>query len=93
MIKPAAEASRGRKTAKLAKPEPRAQDADLVFCCMDMLQIDRSRLMRDEPLLYRELRAYARCALTSRIARSILQVDSMAFDGMSGGCIAQIPQC
>jgi hypothetical protein len=51
MIKP----SRGRKTPKLAKRECHAQDADLLFCCMDMLQIDRSRLMRDEPLLYREL--------------------------------------
>jgi hypothetical protein len=55
MVNPATEASRGRKTAKLAKRECRAQDADLLFCCMAMLQIDRSRLMRDEPLLYREL--------------------------------------
>ena len=30
-------------------------DASLPFRCMDMLQIDRSKLMRDEPLLYREL--------------------------------------
>jgi hypothetical protein len=30
-------------------------DASLLFRCMDMLQIDRSKLMRDEPLLYREL--------------------------------------
>jgi hypothetical protein len=30
-------------------------DASLLFRCMDMLQIDRSKLTRDEPLLYREL--------------------------------------
>jgi hypothetical protein len=30
-------------------------DAGLLFRCMDMLQIDRSQLKRDEPLLYREL--------------------------------------
>src|SRR6266704_1051589 len=30
-------------------------DADLLFRCIDMLQIDRSQLMREEPLLYREL--------------------------------------
>jgi hypothetical protein len=30
-------------------------DAGLLFCCMDMLHIDRAKLMRDEPLLYREL--------------------------------------
>jgi hypothetical protein len=30
-------------------------DAGLLFCCMDMLRIDRTKLMCDEPLLYREL--------------------------------------
>ena len=30
-------------------------DANLLFCRMDVLQIDRNKLMRDEPLLYREL--------------------------------------
>jgi hypothetical protein len=55
MVKPAAAASRGRKTAKPAEHECRAQGADLLFCCMAMLQIDRSKLMQDEPLLYREL--------------------------------------
>ena len=30
-------------------------DASLLFCCMNMLQIDRNKLMRDDPLLFREL--------------------------------------
>jgi hypothetical protein len=29
----------------------------LLFRCMDMLQIDRSNLMQDEPPLYREVSA------------------------------------
>ncbi len=30
-------------------------DASLLFCCMDVLQIDHDKLDRNEPLLYREL--------------------------------------
>jgi hypothetical protein len=44
-------AAPGRKTLNPRK----AHDAELLFCCMDVLQIDRGKLTRDEPLLYREL--------------------------------------
>jgi hypothetical protein len=44
-------------------------DAGLLFCCMDMLQIDHNNLMQDEPPLYREVQGVARCARASRTAR------------------------
>jgi hypothetical protein len=66
----------------------------LLFCCMEMLQIDRARLMRDEPLLYRELQGVCNCARTGRNARSVLPPASlMPPTGKSGGCIAQIQRC
>jgi hypothetical protein len=39
---------------KISKPRA-PLDASPLFHCMDMLQIDRGKLMRDEPLLYHEL--------------------------------------
>ena len=36
-------------------------DASLLFHCMDMLQVDRRELARDDPLLFRELQGV--CAL------------------------------
>jgi hypothetical protein len=38
-------------------PAPPHFDANLLLRCMDMLQIDRSELAKDDPVLFRELRA------------------------------------
>ena len=52
MPKSAIEASpSGKKPKRRRNPH----DAGLLFCCMDVLQIDHNKLARDEPLLYREL--------------------------------------
>jgi hypothetical protein len=59
-------------------------DAGLLFCCMDVLQIDHSKLARDEPLLYRELQG---------VAHSTFQMVLMACVGTNGGCTVQTPQC
>ena len=45
----------GPPHSKKSKQQCAHGDAGLLCCCMEMLQIDRARLMRDEPLLYREL--------------------------------------
>ncbi len=36
-------------------------DASLLFCCMDMLQVDQHELATNDPLLFRELQG--RCSL------------------------------
>jgi len=46
------QASPSNKTPKRRR---NPDDASLLFCCMDVLQIDHGKLARDEPLLYREL--------------------------------------
>ena len=46
---------------KMPKRRRSPHDASLLFCCMDVLQIDHNKLARDEPLLYRELQGV--CAL------------------------------
>jgi hypothetical protein len=58
MAKFVIEASPSGKTPKRRR---NPHDASLLFCCMDVLQIDHSKLARDEPLLYRELQGV--CAL------------------------------
>lgn len=40
---------------QVSKARSNTYDASLLHRCMDMLQIDRAKLVRDEPLLYREL--------------------------------------
>ena len=52
-----------------ASARARYLDAGLLFCCMDMLQIDHNNLMQEEPSLYREVQGVARCARASRTAR------------------------
>jgi len=52
MTKLIADAAAGRKSSKLRRS---TYDANLLFGCIDLLQIDRNKLMREEPLLYREL--------------------------------------
>ena len=52
MPKSAIEAS---PNGKMPKRRRNPHDASLLFCCMDVLQIDHNKLARDEPLLYREL--------------------------------------
>jgi hypothetical protein len=42
-------------SGKMPKRRRNPHDALLLFCCMDVLQIDHNKLARDEPLLYREL--------------------------------------
>src|SRR5215469_14424562 len=42
-------------SGKTPKRRRSPHDASLLFCCMDVLQIDHGRLAQDEPLLYREL--------------------------------------
>jgi hypothetical protein len=53
-------------------------DAGLLFCCMDMLQIDRTKLMRDEPLLYRELQGV--CTLCPNRQECSLDLAAGKFD-------------
>jgi hypothetical protein len=52
MAKSAVDSSPSGKTPKRRRSP---HDAGLLFCCMDVLQIDHSTLAQDEPLLYREL--------------------------------------
>src|SRR5262249_12415201 len=52
--------------SKKSKQQCTHGDAGLLFCCMEMLQIDRARLMRDEPLLYRELQGVCRLCRTGQ---------------------------
>ncbi len=40
---------------KTPKQRRSTHDAGLLFCCMDVLQIDHNKLAQDEPLLHREL--------------------------------------
>ena len=54
-----------------ASAPARYLDAGLLFCCMDMLQIDHNKLMRDEPLLYRELQVPKQAGLLVRSCRWI----------------------
>ena len=63
MVKPATTAVPGRKTSKRPR---KAHDAELLFCCMDVLQIDHGKLMRDEPLLYRELQGVCTLCLNKQ---------------------------
>jgi hypothetical protein len=42
-------------SGKTPKQRRGAHDAGLLFCCMDVLQIDHNKLAQDEPLLHREL--------------------------------------
>ena len=42
-------------SGKMPKRGRNPHDASLLFCCMDVLQIDHGKLDRNEPLLYREL--------------------------------------
>jgi hypothetical protein len=46
---------------ELAPPAACLYDGSLLFRCMDMLQIDRDELAKNDPLLFRELQG--RCAL------------------------------
>jgi hypothetical protein len=52
MAMPLIEASPSGKTPKRRRSP---HDSGLLFCCMDVLQIDHNKLAQDEPLLYREL--------------------------------------
>ena len=69
-------------------------DAGLLFCCMEMLQIDRARLMRDEPLLYRELQGVCTlCPNRQECSIDLPPASLMPPTGKSGGCIARIQRC
>jgi len=67
-----ARAPPGQNTASAERPcrgldtPPRRYffDASLLFRCMDLLEVDRSDLERDDPLLFRELQGV--CALCRR---------------------------
>ena len=54
------------------------RDAGLLFCCMNMLQIDRVKLMRDEPLLYREMQGV--CTLCPNRQECSLDLAAGEFD-------------
>src|SRR5262249_38631968 len=56
-------------SAKASKRRRDAHDANLLFSCMDVLQIDHSKLARDEPLLYRELKAVCPLSPKKRVCR------------------------
>ena len=90
MPKSAIEAS---PNGKMPKRRRNPHDASLLFCCMDVLQIDHSKLAREEPLLYRELQGICSLCPTSGIAHPILPMGSSACDGTNGGCTARTPQC
>ena len=80
MTKLIADAAAGRKNSKLRRSP---YDANL-FGCIDLQQIDRNKLMREEPLLYRELQGVCTlCSSKEECSFAILPADSMAFGGMS----------
>jgi hypothetical protein len=73
------------KTAPAAPPSSEKskqqcshRDAGLLFCCMDMLQIDRVKLMREELLLYREMQGV--CTLCSNRQGCALDLAAGEFD-------------
>jgi hypothetical protein len=76
MAKFVIEASPSDKTPKRRR---NPHDASLLFCCMDVLQIDHSKLARDEPLLYRELQGV--CTLCPNKRDCALDLRD-GFDGM-----------
>ncbi len=61
------------------KPWRNPHDAGLLFCCMDVLQIDDDKLARDEPLLYREVQGVCSLCPNKRGCASDL---SRGFDAM-----------
>jgi hypothetical protein len=65
--------------ANAPKPRRHPNDAGLLFCCMDVLQIDDDKLARDEPLLYRELQGV--CSLCPNKRECALDL-SGGFDAM-----------
>ncbi len=66
-------------SGKMPKRQRTPHDADLLFCCMDVLQIDHNKLARNEPLLYRELQGV--CSLCANKRDCALDL-SGGFDGM-----------
>jgi hypothetical protein len=66
-------------SAKLPKRRRSPHDASLLFCCMDVLQIDHNKLAQDEPLFYRELQGVCTLCPNKQDCASDL---SDGFDGM-----------
>ena len=66
-------------SGKRPKRKRNPHDASLLFCCMDVLQIDHSKLAQDEPLLYRELQGVCSLCPNKRDCASDL---ISGFDGM-----------
>ncbi len=63
----------------MSRQQRSPHDASLLFCCMDVLQIDHNKLARNEPLLYRELQGV--CSLCANKGECALDL-SGGFDGM-----------
>src|ERR1019366_6871223 len=63
-----------------APPAARLYDGSLLYRCMDMLQIDRDELAKDDPLLFHELRG--RCALC-RDKEECVHAQAREFDDAS----------
>ena len=68
----------GPPHSKKSKQQCTHGDAGLLFCCMEMLQIDRARLMHDEPLLYRELQGV--CTLCPNRQECSIDLAAGGFD-------------
>jgi hypothetical protein len=66
-------------SGKTPKRRRSPHDASLLFCCMDVLQIDHNKLAQDEPLLYRELQGVCTLCPNKRDCAFDL---SKEFDGM-----------
>src|SRR5215472_6777557 len=66
-------------SGKTPKRRRSSHDSSLLFCCMDVLQIDHDKLAQDEPLLYRELQGVCSLCPNKRDCASDL---SDGFDGM-----------
>lgn len=66
-------------SGKMPKRGRNPHDASLLFCRMDVLQIDHGKLDRNEPLLYRELQGI--CSLCPNKGECALDL-SGGFEGM-----------
>lgn len=77
----------GEKRDDLALPR-NYYDASLLFRCMDLLQIDREALAKEDPLLFRELQGV--CALCCRKAECIAdlsrRLDDTGIENWSAYC-------
>jgi hypothetical protein len=73
---------------KTLEPPRQFLDSSLLFGCMDLLQIDRSALASDDPLLFRELQGVcALCCCKEECVRGLAQqFDNARWDRWRAYC-------